>query len=109
MTKEERRERREANKARDERARQVREAMIDERDRFNAKVLTGTVAILQTAFGPFQVTSVNQDFWFSSHPAGQTRSEWNRRSFAGCNNGSWADLLRQVGEARHPLFGREVS
>lgn len=104
MTREERRERREARKVRDERAAAVREAVADEMDRFRGRLQAGAVAVLETAFGPFQVDGVSEDFWFTTHPSGQDRSEWNRRSFAGCNDGGWASLLSQVGEARNPLF-----
>lgn len=109
MTKEERRARRAARKARDERMEKIREAMQDERARFNEKVLGGAVAILDTAFGLFEVDGVTPEFWFLTHPKGEKLSTWNRRSFAGCNNGSWADLLEQVDEPRHPSCGLEVS
>lgn len=104
MTREERREKREADKARDERMVAVRGALADEMDRFRGRLQAGAVAVLNTAFGPFQVDAVNEDFWFTTHPSDQVKTEWNRRSFAGCNDGGWASLLSQVGEARNPLF-----
>lgn len=104
MTKEDRREKREADKARDDRLVAVREALADEMDRFRGRLQAGAVAVLSTAFGDFNVDAVSEEFWFTTHPSGQVKSQWNRRSFAGCNDGGWASLLSQVGEARNPLF-----
>ena len=82
-------------------------AARDERSRFNAALASGKMATLQTAFGPFEVTAVDDNFWFTTFPEGRGRDQFSRRSFAGCNDGSWWDLLEQVGEPRAEFFTNE--
>lgn len=93
-----------ANKAKEARMAQIMEALADEKARFNHEIASGTTIILQTTFGPYTVDGVDQDFWYHTHIAGEERHNLNSRSFAGCNDGKWADLLRQAGVTRHPLF-----
>ncbi len=89
------RERRERRKRERERFEATMEAARDERERFNAAIQAGAEPILQTAFGPYRVTAVNRDWWYSTSA---------QRSFCGCNDGDWADLLHQAGVVRNPLF-----
>ena len=78
-----------------ERFEAVMQAAQDERVRFNLAIQAGAEPILQTAFGPYTVTAVTRDWWYSTTA---------NRSFGGCNDGAWADLLHQAGVARNPLF-----
>lgn len=88
----------------DERHQVVGIAVADEKSRFNTALANGKAAILHTALGDYYVNSVNTDWWYSCR-LHREKSDWlTDRSFAGCNNGSWDDLMQQVGEARHPLF-----
>ena len=90
-----------------ERHQKMMDAARDERTRFNAALASGKTATLQTAFGPFEVTAVDDNFWFTTFPKGRARDQFSQRSFAGCNDGSWHDLLEQVGEARAEFFTNE--
>lgn len=72
-------------------------ASADERIRFNRAIANGARVILPTAFGPYRVTSVGQDWWYQTDAL---------RSFAGCNDGCWADLLAQAGVARNPRWAK---
>ena len=81
-------------------------ATADERTRFNAALANGATATLPTAFGPYTVDGVDADWWYHCHPASANQNWANARSFAGCNDGAWADLLAQAGVARNPRFAR---
>lgn len=94
--------------------REVMAAAADERTRFNQALANGAVAVLQsTFFGPYRVTSVDEDFWYHTYPMNQVPDQFNRRSFAGCNDGTWANLLEQAHvernarwlERREPMRG----
>jgi hypothetical protein len=87
-----------------ERSRAVSAAVEAEHVIFNAKVFQGAEAILHTAFGPYVVASVDRQWNYRTYPVGRGRNWLDQRTFAGCNNDKWADLLRQVGVERHPLF-----
>ena len=102
-----RKERAAFKRKQDERFQQVLAATADERARFNAALAAGKTATLETAFGPHEVTAVDDNFWYTTYPAGRTRDQFSRRSFAGCNDGSWDGLLEQVGESRNDLFRKE--
>lgn len=88
------------------RADAVHAACMDERIRFNAAVKAGHVAILPTFAGDYEVISVSSDHWYTTVRVGETArsSALNQRSWAGCNDGTWAMLMAAVGEKRHPLF-----
>jgi len=82
----------------------VSAALMDEIQRFLAAVRAGAQPMLQTAFGPYVVTSINKMLEATAHPSGK-RADWaNTRTFHLANDARWADLLRQVGVARNPLF-----
>lgn len=70
-------------------------AAEEERRRFNEACSKGARPTIQTAFGPYTVTAVSGDWWYST-TAG--------RSFCGCNDSQWANLMDQVHLERHPLF-----
>lgn len=92
-------------KAAQVRSEAVKAAVADEMTRFNAALADGKTAILPTAFGPYRVQSVNSEWWYCCYPAESKSNNWlSQRSFAGCNDGDWADLLAQVGVARNPFF-----
>jgi hypothetical protein len=78
-----------------ERYKQVMVACEEERRRFREAIGKGAKPILKTAFGPYTVTGVSEDWWYST-TAGA--------SFCGCNDHGWADMMKQAGVARHPLF-----
>jgi len=81
----------------------VRAALADEMTRFN-QVAYQVLPVLHTAFGDYYVRSVNSEFWYMTQ-ASKTRSDsFSDRSFCGCNDGKWEDLLKQCGLSRHPLF-----
>lgn len=87
-----------------ERRQAVRRAAEDELARFNIALNNGKIAIIQTAFGEYEVDSVDNDWWYHTHPKGQSKGWSNLRSFAGCNDGTWAALMNQIGEPRNELF-----
>ena len=86
-----RRERREAA----DRHERVTEACASERKRFNAAIRPGYEPILQTFIGPQHVVRVTHDWWY------QTREG---RSWCGCNDGDWANMMAQLGLARDREF-----
>lgn len=94
--------------------REVMAAAADERTRFNHALANGARVILKTAFGDYQVLSVDDQFWYHTQPAHfTTASVFDTRSFAGCNDGTWANLLEQAHvernarwlERREPMRG----
>ena len=42
--------------------------------------------------------------WALCYPVGSRPGAFTNRSFALSNDATWADLLRQAGVSRHPLF-----
>lgn len=102
---------REQRKAK-EAARAAHQAMMDagqdEIRRFNeavAKLPWGQKPILTTFAGEYEVASVNGEWWILSYPVGATRhDQYTQRSWAGCNNGTWADWLRQLGVPRNARY-----
>jgi hypothetical protein len=83
----------------EERAAQRWEAEQDEHARFNAACTRGGPALLQTESGLLLVWKVTPDWWYVCDLDDATAP-----SIAGQNDGTWAALLRQVGEARHSFF-----
>jgi hypothetical protein len=80
---------------RDRRLAAISEALADERRRFNEAVARVALATLRTAFGPYVVKFVNADHWYACYPVGgRPDDHFSGRSFAGCNDGAWEDLLR---------------
>jgi hypothetical protein len=102
------RDRRESSREREaqrERARQVREALIDEVRRFDLALGQAKhPVILETAFGPYEVDYVTYNLDAGCHPAGKPRDSYNCRTFMLANDARWHTLMAAVGEARHPLF-----
>lgn len=103
--------RRRSPKAADARAQAVRDAVTWEVQRFNSAVRDRAwdqMPVTHTAFGWYRVMAVSDDWWYTTGRAELATmpdaSSLDRRSFAGCNDARWADLLRQVGVARHATF-----
>ena len=88
------------------RAQAVHEAILDESARLHESIERGATAVLATAFGPHQVDRIIGDMWAMCYPVGSRPGAFTNRSFALCNDDAWADLLRQAGVSRHPLFER---
>ena len=101
------------------RQREAHQAMLDaaadERNRVNVALGRGGRAVLQTAFGEYEVRSVSDDWWYACVPVGTPPDDaplavaalgrgGETRSFCGCNDGAWASIMRQLGVARHPRF-----
>ena len=97
---------RKANKEKNEQMAQIMEALRIEYSLFRQALENGIEVILPTAFGPYIVDGISPDHQYSSHPQGSTTNDYNHRTFYGCNDGAWADLLRQAGVERHPLFAK---
>jgi hypothetical protein len=76
----------------------LRAAEQEEQARFNAACARGGPALLQTATGLRLVWGVTADWWYSCGPDPATAP-----SLPGRNDQTWAALLGQVGEPRHPL------
>ncbi len=91
-------------KARDQRMIQVREAVTDERIRVNGAIKATITVIIPTSFGPYQLDAVTAEYDYITHPAGQAKNWMNQRTFAGCNDPTWAGIMRDAGLKRHPLF-----
>lgn len=88
--------------ARKARSEAVTAACADEMARFNAAVRNGAVARLTTHCGTYDVAMVRAD-WFYITPKANAGFGF---SWAGCNDGVWADLMRQAGVTRNPLFAK---
>lgn len=73
-------------------------AAEDERRRFNDAIKAGAWVVLKTHAGDYEVDYVDNDFWY------HTKGFWSP-SFAGSNDPTWADLLRQAGVARNQRWG----
>ena len=71
----------------------------DEQARFNTACLRSGPALLQTPSGIRLVWRVSSDWWYDCGPDHATAS-----SIPGQNDQTWAALLQQVGEPRHPFF-----
>ena len=93
-----------ATRARNTRLAQVKAALTDERYRFNLALSQGVKVILKTCFGDYQLIAVDPDHWYTTCRPNNSGDAWGHRSFCGCNDGAWADLLRQANVTRHPLF-----
>ena len=88
----------------DSRFAQVSAACADEISRFNAAVAAGAVAILPTFAGPYRISQMRSDFWAIGYKPEYFGQYMYQSSWCMCNDGAWADLLRQAGVERHPLF-----
>ena len=71
-------------------------AAQDERQRFNEALRNGAKAVLLDTFNGQRVVEwVDSNWWY--HVKCET-------SLAGCNDGTWANLLQQAGVPRNPEF-----
>jgi len=79
-------------------------ACSDERIRVNEAIAAGGYAEITTFCGVFTITSVNDDWWYMSYPKGKQPGWANQRSWCGANDGTWANIMAQLGLKRHSLF-----
>lgn len=80
-------------------------ASLDERRRFNDAVSSNhRYPILTTSSGKYEVTSVDDSWYYTCYPEGRPHSQFNQRTFLGCNDRDWENLLQQIGLSRHPYF-----
>lgn len=93
---------RKANKVRDERLAVCIRDNAEERRQFNLVVGRGVIITLVTAFGPYKVDYVDGEWWYHCHRIidGVVDAGSFSRSFCGCNDGTWADLMAQAGIER---------
>jgi hypothetical protein len=61
--------------------------------------------VIETAFGPYEVLGVTRERDCHCRRAGSAGSA--DRTFCGCNDGTWAQLMAQVAVARHARWGRQ--
>lgn len=80
-------------------------AAKDERDRMNEAVHNGKEIIVKTFCGNYTLDYVTDDWWYHTHPQGQTSNWMNQRSWCGCNDGDWAEMMKQAGLKRNHLWG----
>lgn len=81
------------------RLQKVMAAIVDEKERFNTAIRSGAIVMLTTFNGPYRVKYVDEEFWYHTDGNGGLGQSW-----CGCNDGKWADLLRQANVTRNPLF-----
>lgn len=93
---------RKRNKQDDTRFKQVMAAITDERARFNAAIHQDRSkrVLLTTHSGQHIVDYVTSEHWYRAQDV--TSGLW--QSWCGCNDDKWADLLKQAGVPRNPLF-----
>jgi len=72
-----------------------REALKDERQRFNNALDTGKVVFLHAHGRKLRVVAVDRDFWYHSSDGSLT---------AGFNDSVWAGLLKQACVVRNSFF-----
>ena len=85
----------------------VNQAVTEELARVNKRIADGAVAYVHTFCGDYQLDYVTREWWYITHPKGQSKNGLNQRSWAGCNDSDWADIMKQLGEARNEYFTRE--
>jgi hypothetical protein len=82
----------------------ISEAVQEEMIAVTEAIAEGGIAIIETFCGRYQLDCVNSDWWYITHPEGQKADSFNRRSWAGCNDGTWDSIMKQLGLERHPRF-----
>ncbi len=87
------------------RRKEVNEAVIDERVRVNQALKTRKITI-STGFGPYELDGVTTNYDYITHPAGEGKTWSNQRTFAGCNDGTWAKIMSDAGEKRNRTFAK---
>lgn len=75
----------------------VTAAVNDEAARFNRAIAAGVVVMLPTFNGAYRVEYVDSNFWYHTDGNGGFGQSW-----AGCNDGTWANLLSAAGVPRNP-------
>ena len=73
-------------------------AALDERKRMNAALAAGAVVYVKTC--AYRLVSVTNDWWYITAPV----DGGSERSWAGCNDGDWRDMMRQAGLERNPRW-----
>lgn len=69
-------------------------AAAAERAAFNQAIAAGAKVTLTTFCGDYKVLCVTEDWWYITVSANGYQRTW-----AGCNDGTWANLLKQAGLA----------
>jgi hypothetical protein len=82
----------------------VNEAAQEELNRMNESVQSGKTVLVKTFLGNYVLDYVDNDWWYHTHPQGQTSSWMNQRSWCGCNDGDWAEMMKQAGLDRNYLW-----
>jgi len=75
-----------------------------ERAQVNGVLLSGKRAFITAAGSEYELDAVTDDWWYITHPKDQEANYLNRRSWCGCNDDTWADIMKQLGLERHLLF-----
>ena len=95
---------RRANREAKERMARIEAQIVDDAKAINHAIAIGVELILNTGFGPYVVDHVTSRMDYITHAKGSTRDYLNQRTFMGCNDGTWRDL---VGKARGAIEARE--
>jgi len=95
---------RQSTKEGKERLRAISEAIQLEMVAVNEALQSGKIAVIETFCGRYILKSVSSDFWYYTYPEGQKPDSFNSRSWAGCNDGTWEDIMKQLDLERHPLW-----
>lgn len=80
--------------ARNNRMSIIAEAVKQEMTNFNNAIKNGAEVYLDTFNGKYAVKYVSPDFWYHTDGGGFGQS------WCGCNDGTWANLLKQAGVGR---------
>lgn len=80
--------------ARNNRTSIIAEAVKQEQINLNTAIKNGAKVYLKTFNGEYLVKFVSPDFWYHTDGGGFGQS------WCGCNDGAWANLLKQAGVSR---------
>jgi len=69
---------------------------VTERRLVNEAINNGGVFIVHTAMGDYQLDHVTDDWNYITHPIAEQCDYWNRRTWAGCNDSEWQDIVKQA-------------
>ncbi|KKL14133.1 hypothetical protein LCGC14_2518790 [marine sediment metagenome] len=95
---------RRTNRERDQRRERVHEAVTDEHTRFNKALGNGAMVYMDTFAGRYRVTGA-RGFDITSVPVYQDgREGGDQRTWMLANDSRWAQLLKEAGVERNPLF-----
>jgi hypothetical protein len=80
-------------------------AIKDEITRFNQSAHKNPI-IIETAFGNHFVDGCTFEHWYQAYPQNVSPNMYNRRTFMGCNDCRWSDMLKKAGVQRNQLFSQ---